>query len=212
MFKQKGEVSLAAGLASTDDAEGVALQAAAALDSSFAVISSFYSLSAVQGNDFDGKGRYFEVGAGLFGKDRKKGMFVWDGYLGSGWGAISNESLNSTFDVAFFKPFVQGSIGLSTDYFEVALTSRIALLNYRKVEYAFFDPEYQIGAQNFKEDNNNKVLFEPGITIRGGYKNIKASLQICTSTFSLDSPYEDLSINSDFISFGLNYMFTSRYR
>src|SRR5690349_23747567 len=73
LLKNKGDITFNASAASTEDAGGVGLQFASALDSSFALISSLYfmghkSEDNVDGDsEWEGRGSYFEIGAGKIG-------------------------------------------------------------------------------------------------------------------------------------------------
>ncbi len=76
LFQNKSEVVVSAGVASTDHASGLGLQAGVAFDSAWSVIASFYSLKEKGADeDWSGNGRYVEFGVGRFGKVFKKGSF-----------------------------------------------------------------------------------------------------------------------------------------
>ena len=212
LFKTKGEVRLAGHYSTTDDAAGVVLQAAAAIDSSFAVMSSFYSLKSVgYDNDWDGYGRYFEFGLGKF-KTIRHSNFMYDVFAGVGFGTIkNNDNAGSSLNVNFMKPFVQSSIGLSTPWFEAAFTPRFALVNTTNYENGLIDPVDRSQAENFFRQNKNKLVVEPGITVRAGYKGLKANLNLSLSSYDPGDQFEESSPNTLYIGFGLTALISRRY-
>lgn len=211
MLKEKGEVNLNASYGNTDDAEGIALQAAAAVDSSLSIMASFYLLKNVSNSDWEGRGNYFEFGAGKFGKVSENGKFIYDAHLGLGFAGIKNESGNSSLDVNFIKPFLQGSIGFNHKIIDVALTSRFAVVNFTDYTFRFDDVTYSAEATEFFKENKRKFVFEPGITVRVGYEAIRLSIQFCTSTFTVEEEFSNSNINSDYISVGLNALIGKRW-
>lgn len=204
MLKQKGEVNLNASYGTTEDAEGFALQTAAAVDSSLSIIASLYIMKNLAHTDWEGKGSYFEFGAGKFGNVSANGKFIYDAHLGLGFGSIRNESGNSSLDVKFIKPFLQGSIGFNHKIIDVALTSRFAVVNFTDNTFRFDDVTYSAEATEFFRDNKTKFVFEPGVTVRVGYEAIRLSLQFCTSTFTVEERFSNSNINSDYFGVGLN--------
>lgn len=211
MLKHKGEVSLSGSFASTDDASGAGFQAAVAVDSSLALMGSVYSLTNNENTDWQGSGRYSELGIGRYAVIRGSD-FVYDVLGGVGFGRIANkDGAGSSLNINFVKPFVQGSIGLTTKWIEVALTSRLALPVYTGHENGMTDPGDRAEAEAYFEDNKSKFVFEPGINFRFGYKNVKASLSYCTSTFSLDGKYDNISVNNNYLGAGLTVLISNRY-
>lgn len=211
MLKNKGEVSVTANYANTDDANGLGIQGAVAVDSSLALMTSFYSLKNNRNTDWKGSGKYFELGAGKYGL-MGRSKFVFDVFGGVGFGGIKNNSgTGSALDLNFVKPFVQGSIGLSGKWIEVALTSRFALPVYTNYKNSLTDSSQHAQIAAYYEENKSRFVFEPGITFRFGYKSVKANLSFCTSSFSLDEKYNDVSINNNYVSAGLAVLISKRY-
>lgn len=212
LFKTKGEVRLAGHYSSTDDAAGVGLQAAAAIDSSFAVMSSFYSLKSIgYDNDWDGDGRYFEIGLGKF-KTIGHSNFMYDVFAGVGFGSIrNNNNAGSSLNVNFMKPFLQSSIGLSTPWFEVAFTPRFAVVHNTNYENNLIDPNHHNQAENYFRDNKTKFVVEPGITFRAGYKGLKANLNLSLSSYDPGDEFEESSPNTAYFGIGLTALISKRY-
>ena len=211
MLKEKGEVNLNAAFGTTEDAEGFALQAAAAVDSSLSLMASFYVLNNTTNTDWDGRGSYVEFGLGKFGRVSRDRKIIYDAHLGLGYGGIKNESGIQSLNVNFIKPFLQGSIGFNHKIVDVALTSRFAVVNFTDFEYRFDDAAYSLEASQFFEENETKFVFEPGITVRVGYEAVRLSLQFSTTTFSVGEEFPNSNINSDYFSIGLNALIGKRW-
>jgi hypothetical protein len=218
LLQGKNEVNLSASWTSGDNASGLGLQSAWAFDSSWALMSSFYSMKTITTWDepeWKAKGRYFELGIGSFAKGKRAKGFVYEGFLGTGFTRIRNHYEQNKLHVNYMSIFVQGSLAYSVKWMELALTPRISYMHYTNKSYSFTDLEYKSRADNFFEKNNSKLLFEPGFTFRIGYKNIKLQMNYVASTFKAkgDMPEgEELQINDDFFSIGLNYVFTGRFK
>lgn len=214
LLRNKGEFSINASAASSDDGEGGGFQFAAAPDSNFAIITSFYSLKNETSDEWQGRGSYFELGAGRFGHmDPKNKIFIAEIFLGIGYGGIRNSDQNSSsrLDVRFIKPFIQPSIGISGTWYDVALTPRVAWVSYTSQLVSVDDPELRTQAEQFFDDKKNTIVFEPGFTLRLGYKSIRGQLQYNASTFSYREN-SDVNINNQFLSMGIHWLISKRFR
>src|SRR6187401_3370028 len=105
LFQEKGEAFINVGHAmATNDfdyADGLSVQAALAIDSSVALMSSFYHMSQRDG-DWSGKGTYADFGIGLFKSNSSK-RFKGEIFIGAGFGSIKNLSGdNIALEVSFF--------------------------------------------------------------------------------------------------------------
>ena len=123
-------------------------------------------------NSWSGKGRYFELGIGSFRNIRriektKQKRGILEGFAGIGFARIRNQYEGDKLDVNYLNVFVQDSASFSGRWIDFVLTPRITYMNYTKHDYAFQDPGYAYTADKFFQKNRSKLLFEPGITIRG---------------------------------------------
>lgn len=211
LLKNKGEAMLVASSSATDDASGLGIQAALAVDSSWAIMTSFYSMKNNPNTDWRGRGTYFELGAGKF-KVIGNSNFAYDVFAGVGFAGIqNNDGAGSSLDINFMKPFVQGSIGLATKWLDVAFTPRLAVPFYTNHENRLSDPTQHAQAETYFDDHKSKFVFEPGFTVRGGYRGFKANLNFCVSSFSVDEAYSDVSINNLYVGLGLSALISKRY-
>lgn len=216
LLQEKGEFSGQIAYSETAgswSASGVMFQGAYAVSDKVGIISSYYGMSDVDDpdNEWDGSGSYFELGGGIYGgKPEKK--FLYEAYGGIGFGSIRNKSLivpHDYIDVHYLKPFIQPSFGFSTKYFDMALTPRIAYLGYTSQDdYLFAPSDDPYDPQEFFE-NSNKVVFEPGILVRGGFPGVKLEIQYNFSTIQEQS--EDYFVNNEeHLSIGLRFLLSER--
>ncbi|MGC3944769.1 MAG: hypothetical protein QM762_09630 [Chryseolinea sp.] len=193
LFHSKGEVVVNAGImsaATNSDAfnpveslnPGIVLQTAVAIDSNAALIASYYNLSS-DGN-WKVSANYFELGGGLF-TYKPKSRFVAELFLGAGYGAINNSRDQEVIDVDFLKYFLQPSVGISGKVLEVAFTPRFGV-----VDYLSNSPSTRSDVQQYFTEKATSFVFEPGITVRVGFKNFRAQYQMNYSTFHFDRPFQ----------------------
>lgn len=223
MLQQKGEAALHVGysesygegsyIANETDGKGLAIQTAYAIDSSLALMGSFYSmknLSSPGPEDWISKGSYGEIGFGKFGGN-KNHLISYEAFAGLGYGSIANTLGSEHVDVKFWKPFVQPSIGYTTKYFDAIATLRMGLVSYSSESYSLTDPTYQQDTQTYFDQNKTTFVFEPGITLRGGFENFKIQVQYAYTSFEADN--KDIApVNKDFISIGAFFLISNRYK
>ena len=207
---------MGASFATTDNGEGLSLQAAGAVSNRVALLGSFYSLSEDHADDegWSGKGSYGEVAAGTFGTLNTSGSLVYEVFAGVGTGRIDNDRYTNTVNVKFFKPFIQPSFGYTSKWFEAAFTPRLGVVSYTDHTFVWDDPAEEAAMESNFEKEKSTFVFEPGLTVRTGYKGIKLQFQYNFTTFD---PWDDdengntPATNTDFFSIGVNYMITKRY-
>ena len=211
LLSEKGEFVGQASYSSGEGSwttEGISLQGAYAITDNFAVISSYHGHSSVGPNDsdeWDGNGRYFEVGGGWYGTSESQ-KFRYEVFLGLGNSTLNNNSKDNQgnfINSHFFKPFIQPSIGFASQYFDFAFTGRIAHLTFYKTDDYLLLPEEKRAADEFYKEKSGDIVFEPGIMLRGGFENIKLEIKYSYST--LKEPSSEVSnINNEFYSIGLS--------
>lgn len=220
LFKNPGEVMLNVSVASTEYSSGVGVQAATAVDSSWAVMSGFYylanqnSLTGDTYSDWLGSGSQFDIGGGRFVNFGAKKRGVGEVFAGAGLGTIHNHSSDQRLDLKFVKSFFQPSIGISGRWMDFAFTPRIALISYISHTVSLDDPTRQSAAERWFRERKNTLAFEPGIMMRGGYRGVTAQLLMSLSTFSHRYDYsgDQPNIDNQYFSFGVNYLISRRDR
>ena len=217
LLKKKGEFAVSAGKGSTGNdhgsAEGFNTQAALAVGKSTAIISSFYSMKS-SGDDIEGKGNYFEIGVGKFkGNDETK--FIAEIFGGTGFGSIQNSMGSDKINLKYVKPFIQPSCGFSTKVIDIAVTARIGLVSYTSKSENISDPQQQQTFGNFWSENKNSFVFEPGVTFRIGYQNIKLQLQYAHTSLKYEWPDGSdhySAVFDNYGSFGVFILLSDRWK
>lgn len=219
LFQEKGEFSGQVAYSGSDgawSASGIGIQGAYSVSDKVALLSSFYSMKGREpgfDNEWEGNGSYFEIGGGLFGGDPEK-MFLYEAFAGIGTGGIQNQSLTNRVEfinVKYLKPFFQPSVAFSSRYVDVALTPRIAYLTYTsKDDFNFVqDGGEELNPYQYFNKNDRKVLFEPGVMVRGGLPGIKLEIKYNFSTLGESSDEYSL-VNNQFLSVGLRFLISNR--
>jgi hypothetical protein len=210
LFKEKGEIQVSAGSAGSGEGGGANVMAAYAPGQHVGVIlNSYIASGSNDDNGADGRGYVLEGGAGYFTPIND--FLVFEAYAGLGGGNIRNNYAdNSSSDVKFIRPYIQPAIGVSTDYVDFAIASRFAMANYTGINRNGTITDSTNIAQLSYLDNHSTVMFwEPGVTIRGGWKYVKVQFQYVWSV-----PFTDTQMNRDNhnASLGLFFTLAPRYR
>ncbi|MGV3640602.1 MAG: hypothetical protein ACO1NZ_08800 [Adhaeribacter sp.] len=182
---------------------GVDAQASTALTNHFALMGNFY---AAGGKDTGGsaRGSFFELGGGYYSpfapklfktsntmEGFLKPSLIFSAFGGGGLGTVINyydeEKIKSSRS-KFTRVFVQPAIGLKTSYLEAALSLRLANLHYYSTRKRDGMTGYQGRAMDFFGENSI-FLWEPGLTVRGGWDYIKLQAQLGLSFNQTDSNF-----------------------
>ncbi len=202
MLKEKGDMKVAiSGSSSKENLDGnysksslLNIQTAYSPIKYMGVMANFsnYKYSLGEENfaegDVDAHASLFEVGAGgyypIFLKDNGLGL-VADTYIGYGGG-----KLKSDVNMNFNRLFIQPGISLTFPYFDVGLAARISGIKYSNLDPNGMSAEY-ISNQGLNTITEKRhYFFEPALTLRGGYKFIKAELQVTSSDSFKDLDWE----------------------
>jgi hypothetical protein len=222
LFRQKGEVALSGGNASVqgetywlgaESADGFYTQAAVATGKHTAVISSYYEICSDEANS-DGSGKYFEFGIGRFSYSQKTKLTA-EIFLGTGFGSIRNVYDGARIDLKYVKPFIQPSVGFSSRFIDLAFTSRIAFVSYTSNSVSFSDVSQQYAFHKFWEEKRNSMVFEPGFTIRAGFKLVKLQIQYSHTSFNYDWSSESekhSAVYNDYFSAGIFVLISNRWK
>ena len=214
LFHEKGEVALSGGYCETWDARGVSLQFATAVNNKVLVTSSFYSMSDAYGGSEDfweGHGTYFEAGVGRYGYSPES-KFTYELIGGLGYGSMKNKYNYSTVNANYIKPFFQPSFGVSGGVAEFAVTARIGYVAYVSHSNTMPTPEERYRVDQYFDEKSSSLAFEPGLTFRFGYRNVKLVAQYCYSTFNYKDDEDIDPVNPEFLSVGLHVLITDRFK
>jgi hypothetical protein len=215
LFKEKDEFRISAHYGGGDESVTGEIQTAYAITDKIGVAANYMHASGgnVSENDF-GKGNYFEGAVGYFKPVSKSGVFEVYGGLGGGGQHHEYQnhydlSFSGDADLSCFKIYVQPAYGLTFNWLDVAFSTRLSRVSYTNIEYSIYENPNIV---NELESLSGKGHFfiEPGITLRGGWKNIKAQVQYVYSGY-LNNP-KLYTFEEGHISIGLYIAIAKRYK
>jgi hypothetical protein len=215
LFKEKNEFRFTGAYGEGDESGSIEAQASYSVTDHIGVMADFMSVKGgdVSGRNY-GKGNYFEGAIGYYRPTGESGVFeIYGGAGGSSQHHEYSNSDNSEYrgsaEVSFLKLFVQPSFGITLDFCDVAFSTRIGSLSYFNIENKITGDvgEYQ---DLYTVTEKNHFILEPAITLRGGWKNIKAQFQVGYAGI-VNKP-ELLFAEEWHVSFGLSIAFAKKYR
>lgn len=194
LLKEKGEGRIQASYTSTatqdneNTANGFELQSAYATGNCFALQFNLMHVSETE-DEGSGSGTYAEAAAGYFKAIGPRRHLVFEAYGGLGYGGVKNEfSDNGVAKTSIFKFFAQPSFGYTSKYFDAAVSSKFSLVNlgYGSATISKDNDPYDYDYVESLKGGKSYFLWEPGLMLRGGFPNVKLSLQVTYSIFDLD--------------------------
>lgn len=160
-------------------------------------------------NGDGGSGKFFELGGGYF-KPLENNL-VFEIYGIAGFGTVENHFPSSVavnpqttgnISANVFRLGIQPNFGYKSEYFSVAVSSRIANLTYGNIKGdLIYNEENQA---TYLNQNKSNFLVEPAITIRGGLEKIKLQLQLAKS---INLSINDFRQENFLLTLGLNFNF-----
>jgi hypothetical protein len=208
LLKEKNELRATITAGGGSDIATTDFQAAYSITNHFAVMSNFMRASGSDDNEnSSGTGNCFEIGAGYFTPIESSGLF--EVYSGIGWSSQEHQyNSGGTSDLSFRKIFFQPSIGLTFNFFDIALTSGFSTVNFFDVNYQLLPTDSNFESVSEIAEKNLSLLFEPAITFRIGWKYIKFQTQLGLS-HNLSHP--ELRFEPLKISVGFTFAISERF-
>lgn len=212
LFKEKNEVRAMVAYGGGEYISATDVQAAYSITNHLAVSTN---LMFAQGGGRDsvdnGRGQYFDFAVGYFTPIDKHFIFEVFGGVGTCKQThIYSLYTNQTARLMYSTIFVQPTLGFTVSGFDCALTPGFTKLHFSKVDYNF---------RNIIDDNGTvlaniarrrtALLFEPCITLRGGWKYLKLQTQFMAS---YDLSNTQIPIEENRVSIGLQFAFAERFR
>jgi hypothetical protein len=172
-------------------------------------INGGYYFAKEDKSDAGGSGHMLETGIGYFTKINKNTIVECFGIFGFGdfnnkieISAISAKGNYQNISGSLIRLGIQPAFGFKFKSFEAALSSRMVRLEYKNIRgYLLYGGIDQV---DLLKNKNSHYLFEPAISLKTGWENIKFQLQYGRS-FNLTNP--NFRQGKDFISIGLNFNF-----
>lgn len=208
LLKEKEDFQATFSLGTGDKITTADFQAAYAFTDKFALMSNvMLARGADETIEEKGKGQSIELGVGYFRSFGEIGIVEL--YGGAGGSKQNHQYRNGgTASLSFSKVFIQPAIGLSTNVVDVAFTPSISTINFYKISNQIDPAGGEFMAVNEISNNRTSVLFEPALTVRLGWKELKLQMQAGLSQ-NLSNPY--LSFETAKLSLGLTYGVHKRY-
>ena len=195
---------------------GTDVQAALSLTNHIAVMTNFMSSKYSSNNSNNGnmsKGTYFEGAAGYFKPFYEYGVFEIYGGVGTGsqhheYDAWPGNIYRGQADLSFAKAFIQPSLGVTFNAFDIALSSGFSRLNFKRMDNSVDPNSMYYDDLDMIASNRISFLFEPAITVRGGWKFVKIQLQYLLS-LNLTNNY--LNFEPGKLSVGIYISLSKKY-
>jgi hypothetical protein len=212
LFREKNEVRIT-GNVSNDVGIGVDIQAAYALTDKFAIMTSLSTIKDEYENDL-GKGNYFDLALGYFKPLDKNTVFEIYGGFGSStqnhkYGYYNDGAPGAEAHLSFVKLFLQPSLGYTSNGFDVAVTAGLSNIIFHSI-----NNRAPVDSEDYKRvdmisQHRSSILFEPSLTLRGGWKYAKVQAQIL---YSKNLSHPELNFFSYRSSVGLTFAFAERFK
>lgn len=209
LFKEKNEyrANLALGFQGFEVGT-VDIQAAYSITDHIAVSANY--LNARGGNKSSGDwgaGNYYDVAVGYYKPINNRYIFEVFGGVGTSKQYHQYDENRGVSDLSFTSYFVQPSIGYSLKHFEIALSTTLSHLRFGTINVASVNSNMEPRLINILT-NRNSMLFEPCLTIRGGFDYVKIQMQgMTTSNLSHSNQWTQQFR----LSMGLQFAFAERF-
>lgn len=161
-----------------------------------------------------GFGHQFELGVGYhkpFGDVFGAEIYAGYGTAYQKHGYIRDNEPDAFSEIRNRAYFIQPSIGLRTNVVDFIFTLRFNTVDFHSVDTsAAALPENESRALRSMSTNNIQNYFQPGITLRLGYKYLKFQTQL--SLMGLSNDQRDFPVNNLNFNIGLTFHFAPRFK
>ena len=205
LFQKQNEARISVATSRGDEFEGTEIQSAYSITKNVGLMLNGFYVNPQDGSEW-GKGNLVEFGVGYFKPMGK--YFVFETYGGFGKGKAINQYGLGKSTAKFSRYFVQPSIGFTTPWFDIAASSRFCWLDFYKIEYDKINLN-DIVDLDYIKDHNSSFLFEPALTVRGGWKYIKFQMQLVLSKNLTTPELQQEKVN---FNIGVYAVITDKYR
>ena len=200
LFQEKNQYRFSGIVGVGDESTCIELQSAYSISNQIGVMANFMHASDKRSSGDNSSvnnsatGNYFEGALGYYKPLGKSGVFEVYGGLGMGgqhhrYASYFSESGSTDYgssDLFLAKFFVQPSLGLTYDFFDLAFSTRLYSVNYLSVRDHTFGDSY-ISENLSALSSKSHFFLEPALTLRGGWKSVKVQFQLSIPGY-LNSP------------------------
>lgn len=206
LISEKGETNLTL----SGNPNQVEFQGAYGVTDAFAIqVNGGLFIPSDLDNGDGGSGNFFEVGGGYYRPVADN--FVFETYGLIGFGSVenhfpstsaANSGLKGDVSANILRFGIQPNFGYKSKYFSAAVSTRLVNLMYNSIDGdLIFDGENQM---DYLKSNKSNFLFEPALTLRGGFEKLKLQVQY---GFSLNLSNTDFRQDKSTLTVGLNFNF-----
>lgn len=210
LFTEKNEFSGSISMGMGDYYSSTEVQAAYALTDHIAVMSDFIITNGgYETNQNYDKLKYFDGAVGYFKPFDKFLVFEIFG----GFGTCSQEHIYYSYNwlgsvtfpegkanISYTKSFLQPSIGMTFKAFEVAFSTSLSSQTFNIESNSVSNTTAYNDEIRLISENNHVFLFEPALTCRAGWENVKFQFQYIY-TANLTAP--DLNLGKSKVNLGI---------
>lgn len=187
LFKEKNEGRIQAQYSGGNYFEGYDIQSAYAISRHAAVQLNIFHAGENDGDYGSGNGTYLEFAGGYYKPSPNK-HWIFETYAGAGTGSVNNVYKN-TYNYATEKAktsvtklFIQPSFGFTSNHFDMAVSSKFSLVSTGVKHSTLTKENNDFDYEQVSSLKGKSYFFwEPGIMIRGGFKQIKVLAQVTYS-------------------------------
>lgn len=117
---------------------------------------------------------------------------------------LRKESFSATTNRFFLQP----GIGFTNEYFDIAFSSRLMVLNYSNIDTLNYTTSMMVNQELLNIDQEPFVFIEPALTMRLGYKWVKFQAQMMYSYKYNSTPLNYMPFT---MTVGVHFDLSSRF-
>jgi hypothetical protein len=206
LFKEKGELKFNAAISKSEfvDTPCAEIHGAYAFSNHWALIGDYHRVEVKLNNNHYNKGYSAALGIGYFTPIVKSDwIFETYGRIGTGQsiGAFEAREYNTrpwenyiqkhTFSLVS----LQTNLGYKRKYFEAAISAKVSGLGFYQRTLLYNGKESNIAQDENDPFLKSYLLFEPGIMLAAGFKNIKIQSGLSCEFFNEDLPFQRVNFS-----------------
>jgi hypothetical protein len=220
LFTEKNEYRLSGTYGLGTETRSLEVQGAYSVTGNFGVMANFMSAKGIDNSEESwANGNYLDAAIGYYKPLRRSGVFEIYGGVGGSKQHHQYRSENDnpvynrdagTADLSFVKIFIQPSVGITFNGFDIAFSTRFNSLSFNKTDNQIdrLSNEHEFNKLTETAQAKNFLFFEPALTIRGGWKYVKVQLQGATASYINNEYYH---FDQYHISLGVYIAIAKRY-
>lgn len=224
MFKGKNEYRLHGSFGLGSETICFEGQGAYSVTNNFGIMTNFMSAKGIENSaESWARGYYLDAAIGYYRPLRKSGVF--EIYGGAGGSRQHHQYMSENYDPSnplnnnpyagtsaesFIKIFIQPSIGITFNWFDLAFSTRFNRLSFNDIENQIDITSNKSEFEKLSSTAQTKIFwfFEPALTIRGGWKYLKVQLQGSTGSYLNNEHYQ---FDQFHVSVGINIAIAKRF-